>query len=73
MKVLTTLCQIQQNHHELMQRVKSLSQGEIIQLRLCKASANTQAFNKDDLDQIVQIMQMADAEIIELQNNGVPI
>lgn len=56
--------------HELMQRVKSLTLGEIIQIRVCEASANMQGFYKDDFDSFIQIVPMADAEIIELQNNG---
>lgn len=58
------------NHHELMERLKSLILGEIIQFRLCEASANVQGFKKDDFDNVIQMVPMADAEIIALQNNG---
>lgn len=59
-----------QHHYELMQRVKGLTLGDIIQFRLCEASANMQGLSKDDFDSVVQIVPMADAEIIELQNSG---
>jgi len=57
-------------HHELRQRVKSLTLGEIIQIRVCEASANMQGLDKKDFDRFIQLVPMADAEIIALQNNG---
>jgi len=59
-----------QDQHELIQRVKGLTLGEIIQVRLCEASANMQGLFKDDFDSFIQMIPMADAEIIELQKNG---
>jgi intracellular sulfur oxidation DsrE/DsrF family protein len=55
---------------ELMQRARSLSLGEIIKFRVCKASAAMQGFNKNDLQDFVVMVPMADAEIIKLQQEG---
>lgn len=55
---------------ELMQRARSLSLGEIIKFRVCKASAAMQGFNKNDLQDFVAMVPMADAEIVKLQQEG---
>jgi len=55
---------------ELMQRARSLSMGDIIEFRVCKASAALQGFKKDDLQDFVAMVPMADAEIIKLQQEG---
>lgn len=54
----------------LMQRANSATVAEIIQFRLCLASAKMQGFNKNDFYDFVQLVPMADAEIVELQNQG---
>lgn len=55
---------------ELMARAKDLTQGEIIQFRLCKASAIMQGYKLDDIESFVTIVPMADAEIAKLQQEG---
>ena len=59
------------NHHpELMLRARSLSLGEIIEFRVCKASANMQGYKRSDIQEFVSMVPMADAEIIRLQREG---
>ena len=53
-----------------MRRARSLSMGEIIQFRICKASANMQGYKKEDIQDFASMVPMADAEIIQLQNEG---
>lgn len=60
----------QHQHKELIQRVESLIMSEVIQLRLCTASAKIQGFKKTDFHEFIAMIPMADAEIIELQNKG---
>ena len=55
---------------DLMQRARGLSMGEIIKFRICKASAAMQGFNKNDLQDFVVMVPMADAEIVKLQQEG---
>lgn len=55
---------------DLIQRASSLSLGEIIEFRLCLASAKMQGFSKNDFDSFIKIIPMADAEIIKLQQQG---
>lgn len=55
---------------ELAQRAQSLVMGEIIQFRLCQASARMQGFAPKDFDRFVELVPMADAEIIRLQQAG---
>lgn len=55
---------------ELMQRARSLSLGEIIQFKICLASAKMQGFTAADFHEFVEIVPMADAELIELHNKG---
>jgi len=55
---------------ELMLRARSLSLGEIIQFRVCKASASMQGYTKKDIQDFVSLVPMADAEIVRLQREG---
>jgi intracellular sulfur oxidation DsrE/DsrF family protein len=55
---------------ELMGRARSLILGEIIQFRVCQASARMQGYSKKDLPGFVTMVPMADAEIVKLQQNG---
>jgi len=57
-------------HPELMKRARSLSMGEIIQFRICKASASMQGFKKSDLQEFAFLVPMADAEMVRLQQEG---
>ena len=56
--------------HKLIQRVKNLAMGGVIQIRVCETSARIQGFYNDDFDNFIQLVPMADAEMIELQNDG---
>lgn len=55
---------------QLQQRAQSLTLGEIINFRVCAASARMQGFKTSDFPAFIKIVPMADAEIIQLQNNG---
>lgn len=55
---------------ELMQRARSLSMGEIVKFRVCRASAAMQGFEKKDIQDFVAMVPMADAEIVKLQQEG---
>lgn len=57
-------------HASLMQRAASLVLDDIIQFRLCLASARMQGFKDNDFYAFAQMVPMADAEIVELQNKG---
>jgi len=54
----------------LVQRAYNLTLGEIIQFRLCAASARMQGFKKNNFRKFITIVPMADAEIVRLQNSG---
>lgn len=54
----------------LMQRANDLTLGQIIRFKLCLASAKRQGYKKDDFYSFVEIIPMADAELIELQKSG---
>lgn len=54
----------------LNERANSLATGEIIQFRVCQASAKMQGYTRKDFDQYIRLVPMADAEIIKLQNDG---
>lgn len=60
----------QSAQQELMRRANSLTMGEIIEFRLCRASAKMQGFEQQDFPDFVKIVPMADAEIVKLQNEG---
>ncbi len=55
---------------DLMKRANSFVMGEIIQFRICRASAKQQGFDDQDFHEFIQMVPMADAEIIQLQNSG---
>lgn len=55
---------------DLMRRAASLALGEIIEFRLCRASARMQGFSGDDFPDFVTMVPMADAEIVQLQQEG---
>lgn len=55
---------------ELLQRADSLAQGEVVQFRVCAASARMQGFGEEDFAEFVTLVPMADAEIVRLQNAG---
>jgi len=55
---------------ELVSRARDLAAGEIIRFRLCEASAKMQGFARNDFDDYIELVPMADAEIIRLQHDG---
>ncbi|WP_455200990.1 DsrE family protein [Kaarinaea lacus] len=57
-------------HSKLMRRARSLSMGDIIQFRVCKASARMQGYEKEDIQEFASMVPMADAEIVMLQQKG---
>lgn len=52
------------------QRAKSLVIGEVIQFRVCSASAKMQGLTEKDFEAWIKLVPMADAEIIKLQKQG---
>lgn len=59
-----------ENQEQLMVRARSLAMGEIIQFRVCEASARMQQITSEHLHDFVSMVPMADAEIIKLQHAG---
>lgn len=57
-------------HKALMQRAQSLSLDGIIEFRMCRVAARGHGFEPNDIHGFVNIVPMADAEIIELQHKG---
>jgi len=55
---------------ELIQRAASLALGEVIEFRLCRLSARMQGFREGDFPEFVNLVPMADAEIVRLQQAG---
>lgn len=55
---------------KLLQRAKDLTLGGIIEFRICAASAKMQGFGSEDFPAFTTLIPMADAEIIQLQNQG---
>jgi intracellular sulfur oxidation DsrE/DsrF family protein len=55
---------------EFILRAKSLTLGEVIEFRICSASAKMQGFAHEDFPDFVKMVPMADAEIIMLQRQG---
>jgi intracellular sulfur oxidation DsrE/DsrF family protein len=57
-------------HKTLRQRADSLSLGDVIQFRVCAASAKMQGYKSTDFPSFIKVVPMADAEIIMLQQKG---
>lgn len=57
-------------HRELMNRAQSLSVGDVVEFRLCGASARVRGFEPSDFHGFINIVPMADAEIVKLQQEG---
>ncbi|UCF75761.1 MAG: DsrE family protein [Betaproteobacteria bacterium] len=55
---------------DLTQRAQGLTLSDIIQFRLCRASAQMQGFDRNDFDGFIELVPMADAEIVRLQHEG---
>lgn len=54
-------------HRELMRRAQSLTVGGTITFRMCKQAAKGHGYEPKDIHGFVEIVPMADAEIIRLQ------
>jgi intracellular sulfur oxidation DsrE/DsrF family protein len=57
-------------YHDLMVRAQSLTVGGIIDIRMCRVSAHRRGFEPGDIHGFVNMVPMADAEIIDLQKQG---
>ncbi|HSH84213.1 MAG TPA: DsrE family protein [Guyparkeria sp.] len=55
---------------ELMERAQSLTLAGNIEFRMCAAAAELHGVKPEDVHGFVNMVPMADAEIIELQNQG---
>ena len=54
-------------YRELMQRAQSLTVGNIIDIRMCTLAARSRGYEHEDIHGFVQMVPMADAEIVRLQ------
>ena len=54
----------------LLRRARDLVMGEVIEIRLCGASARLQGYDASHFPSYVSIVPMADAEIVQLQLQG---
>lgn len=54
-------------HRELMQRAQSLKLSGPIQFRMCRAAARSRGLEPGDIHGFVDMVPMADAEIVRLQ------
>lgn len=57
-------------YEELMRRVQSLTVGTTIEFRMCQIAARGHGYEPDDIYGFVQMVPMADAEIVRLQNEA---
>mgnify|MGYP002621054773 CR=1 len=54
-------------HRELMTRAQSLTVGGVIKFRMCQIAAKGHGYDPKDIHGFVEIVPMADAELIKLQ------
>lgn len=54
-------------YKDLMIRAQSLTYGEVIKFRMCKIAAKGQGFDPQDIHGFVELVPMADAELVRLQ------
>ncbi|MCK9532376.1 MAG: DsrE family protein [Gammaproteobacteria bacterium] len=57
-------------YRELMERAQSLTVGNIVEFRMCRASAKSMGVASTDVHGFVTMVPMADAEIVELNRDG---
>ena len=55
-------------YRDIMQRVQSLVDSEVITIRMCKVAAESFGYKPEDINDFVEMIPMGDAEIIRLQN-----
>lgn len=60
----------QGRYHELMQRAQSLTLAGPIEFRMCQVAAKGHGLEPEDIQGFVQVVPMADAEIVRLQQEG---
>lgn len=56
-----------QKYKDLMQRAQSLSFDEVIKFRMCRIAAQGHGYEPKDIHGFVEMVPMADAEIVRLQ------
>ncbi|MBI1283293.1 MAG: hypothetical protein GC183_03000 [Thiobacillus sp.] len=54
-------------HKDLMRRAYSLSVGDVVEYRMCRAAARMHGFEPKDIHGFVKMVPMAEAEIVRLQ------
>lgn len=54
-------------YRELVTRTQSLTVGETVKVRMCKLAAEAHGFKPEDIHGFIEMVPMADAEIIRLQ------
>lgn len=59
-----------EKNRELMARAQSLTQAGPIQFRMCVVAARAHGYKPEDIHGFVQMVPMADAEIVKLQRQG---
>ncbi len=59
-----------ERHREAMERAQSLTRSGPIEFRICRADAAMRGYAPADLHGFAQMVPMADAEIVRLQNEG---
>lgn len=57
-------------YRKIMELAYSQTLNEIIEFRMCSASAKLQGFISDDIHGFITMVPMADAEIVRLQSKG---
>jgi len=58
------------DYEAVVERTQSLITGETIDFRVCRVSAKRRGYQSVDLQSFVEVVPMADAEIVQLQFNG---
>ena len=56
-----------EKYQTMLQRAQSLSESEVITIKMCELSAQSQGFQAEDIHGFVKMVPMGDAEIIRLQ------
>jgi len=57
-----------EKYKDLMVRASSLAVGGVIQFHMCKVAAKGYGYDPEDIHGFVEMVPMADAEIVRLQN-----
>jgi intracellular sulfur oxidation DsrE/DsrF family protein len=55
-------------YKDLMRRVQSLVEGEVLKVRMCEIAAQAHGYEAEDIHGFIEMVPMGDAEIIRLQN-----